>query len=153
MQGNADVIKTLQAALPAEAKLNLQSRLSTQVLKYMGVSKVACKVDGIGDDAHAYLKMVTKRCLFLGGDVSYAPPALERLSGVTEIIKNQLAMEMAIVGPYEDAVQVAQDAKDDTTRNMWEHLLKWHQGHVGWLEKQLRLINVLGEANYISEKL
>ena len=153
MQGNSEVIATLQAALSAEGKLNLQSRLDTQQLKFMGVPKLACKFDGIGDDAHCYLKLVTKRCLFLNGNPSYTVPELVRITNVTDMIKNTLELELGIVGPYEQAVQVAQKAMDDTTRNLFEHLLKWHQKHVGWLEKQLRLINILGESDYISEKL
>jgi len=60
---------------------------------------------------------------------------------------------MAILTPYEASVKIATTALDDTTRNLFEHLLKWHQKHVAWLEIQLRLIANLGEKEYIAEKL
>jgi bacterioferritin len=153
MKGNLDVIKSLQSAAAMEAHLNLQSRLDTRSLKFMGVNKLACKLDKIADHAHCYLKKVTDRVLFLGGDPSYAVSDIAEQKSVTDLLKNTLALEMAIVEPYEQGVQTAMKALDDTTRNLFEHLLKWHEKEIGWLEQQLRLIDGLGEAEYMAEKL
>lgn len=153
MKGNLDVIKALQSAATQEAHLNLQCRLDARSLKFMGVKKLACKVAKIGDGSHCYLKKVTDRLLFLGGDPSYEVAEVAEQKSVTDLLKNTLALEMAIVEPYEQAVQTAMKALDDTTRNLFEHLLKWHEAQVGWLECQLRLIEALGEAGYIAEKL
>lgn len=153
MKGNLDVIKALQAAAAQEAHLNLQSRLDARSLKFMGVKKLACKVKKIGDNSHCYLKKVTDRILFLGGDPSYEIAEVAEQKSVTDLLKNTLALEMAIVEPYEQNIQTAMKALDDTTRNLFEHLLKWHEAEVGWIEQQLRLIDGLGEAEYMAEKL
>ena len=59
---------------------------------------------------------------------------------------------MGIVQPYEQSVQIAMKVLDDTTRNLFEHLLKWHEQHVAWLEGQQRLMASMGgEAEYIQE--
>lgn len=154
MNGNPDVIRALQAALALEAQLNLKYRLDWRVLKFNGLRKLTGRFDQFGDDAHCWLEKVTDRILFLGGDPSYAVAgALTRSPNLTEMIQADLALEMAIVEPYERAVQIAMAALDDTTRNLFEHLLKWHEKHVGKLEQMLRLIDGLTEEEFIAEQL
>jgi bacterioferritin len=153
VKGNLDVIKALEAAAAQEAHLNLQYRLDARSLKFMGLKKLTCKMKKFGDGAHCFLKLLTDRTLFLGGDPGYdIAPVVEQTS-VTALLKNALALEMAVVDPYEQNVQLSMKALDDTTRNLFEHLLKWHQKHIGWLEQQLRLIDGLGETEYMAEKL
>lgn len=153
MKGNLDVIRVLEVAAAEEAHLNLQYRLNARSLKFMGLKKLTCKMKKFGDGAHDFLKMLTDRILFLGGDPGYdVAPVVEQTS-VTALLNNALVLEMAIVEPYEQNIQIAMKALDDTTRNLFEHLLKWHQRHIGWLEQQLRLVDGLGETEYMAEKL
>jgi bacterioferritin len=153
MKGNLDVLAALKAAAAQEAHLNLQYRLNTRSVKFMGLKKLTCKLHKFGDNAHRFLKLVTDRNLFLGGDPSYDIASVVEQTSVTELLKNALALEFAIVSPYEQNIQTAMKALDDTTRNLFEHLTKWHQKQIGWLEQQLRLIDGLGETEYMAEKL
>lgn len=157
MQGSPDVIRTLQAAAAAEAHLNLQYRLDWRAVAFTGGKKVAKVLKGFGHDAHLWLRKATDRILFLDGDPTYEIPVIRQGAGLTETLRNELALEMAIIKPYEEAVQVAMTALDDATRNLFEHLLKWHQRHVAWLEQQLALIEGFeqdsGEMRYLAEKL
>ena len=151
MTGNPQVITSLQAAAASEARLAMQYALDKRSLRFIGVKKT--NAGSYSDDAHCYFKKVTKRILLLGGDPSYTIGDIKEQDTVTDLYANELAMEMAIVTPYEQAVQTAMKALDDTTRNLFEHLLKWHQQHVAWLEQQLRLIKTLGENEYIAEMM
>lgn len=154
MTGNPEVIKALQAALALEAHLNIQYRHDWRVVKFMGVKKVSHKIKCLGTGAHCFMKKVEDRILYLGGATGYTLSGVTDQASLTAILQNELQLELAIVQPYEQAVRASMEALDDTTRNLFEHLLKWHQEHVGWLEQQLRLIQVLGgEAEYIAEKL
>lgn len=154
MTGNPEVIQALQAALVAEAHLNIQYRHDWRVVKFMGVKKTARKIHALGNDAHCFMKKVADRILFLGGDTAYSVGQITDQPTLLAIFQNELMLEMAIVQPYEAAVQTAMKAFDDTTRNLFEHLLKWHQDSIAWLEQQIRLIGILGgEAEYIAEKL
>jgi len=153
MKGNAEVLKSLQMAAPLEAQLNLQCRLDLRSLKNMGLKSVAAHVKKLGDNAHDYLKEVSKRILFLEGNPSYSVGAITEQTSVTALFQNELKLQMAAVQPYEQAVQTAAKAMDDTTRNLFEHLLKWHQHDIGWLEIQLRQIEGLGEKAYIEAKI
>ena len=154
MTGNPEVIVALKNALVAEAHLNIQYRHDWRVVKYMGVKKVARCLKHKGSDAHSWMKQVADRILFLGGDTNYTVGSIVDSSTLASTFQHELDLELAIVQPYERYVQVAMQALDDTTRNLFEHLLKWHQGHIGWLEQQLRLISMVGgEAEYIAEKM
>lgn len=154
MNGNPDVLRALQAALALEAQLNLKYRLDWRVLKFNGLKKLVGTFDKFGDDAHCWMKAVTDRILFLGGDPSYAVAgAMTQSPNLTGMVQADLALELAIVEPYERAVQIAMQALDDTSRNLFEHLLKWHEKHVGRLEQILRLIDGLGEEEFIAEQL
>ena len=152
MKGNLEVIQALQAALAREAQLNMQYRHDWRIVKFMRVKAVARKLHKLGGEAHSFMKKVADRILFLGGGTNFAVGQIVDQQNLTAIFAGELALEMGIVQPYEQSVQLAMKALDDTTRNLFEHLLKWHEEHVAWLEGQQRLMASMGgEAEYIQE--
>ena len=153
--GNPAVIKALQAALVSEAHLNLQYRSYQRLLKFMGVKATSKKMNKFGDDAHYWMKQVSDQILFLGGDAQYSIPAIADPDPqtVTGLLSSALALETAIVQPYEDAIETARVSRDDVTRNLYEHLRKDHNHHLGWLMRQLNLIEGMGEPTYVSTKI
>jgi bacterioferritin len=156
MQGSPEVLAALQFAISAEAHLNAQYRLDWRSVKFMGAKKIAKKLHKFGDDAHDWVKKATDRLLFLEGTPDYTMTRVSEAEGETPLTATftvELGLEMAIVGPYEEAIQTAMKALDDTTRNLFEHLIKFHQLHIAWLETQLRLIGTMGEPDYVAEKL
>lgn len=153
MLGSPEVIAALQQAIGAEARLNLQYRLDWRSVKFMGARKVAKRLKEFGSDAHLWLRKATDRLLFLEAVPAYSIGDVAEGASLTETLQKELELEMGIVSPYEQSVQAAMEALDDTTRNLFEHLLKWHELHIGWLEQQLRLIEQLGEKDYIAEKI
>jgi bacterioferritin len=153
MKGDPKVIAGLQAALAQEATLQLQYQADARQLKSMGLDGLASKVCGFGTDSKCFLKKLMRRLLLFRSPIGYSPDAVVDRSDITELLSGELALEMAIVNPYEQQIQVAQKAFDDTTRNLYEHLLKWHQEHVEWIEKQQAQLDKVGETDYFSEKM
>ena len=153
MKGNPEVVAVLQSALALEATIHLQYGTDARCLREVGLKKNAKKAAGFGGDSGKFLGMVEDRVLFLEGSVAYAPAPVLDSASVTAMLQRELGLEMAIVAPYESAVVVAQQALDDTTRNLFEHLLKWHQEHVDHLERELGLITKLGEAGYFTARM
>jgi len=160
MVGNPQVIKSLQAALPLEAHLNIQYRTDQRVVKFMGVSKIAGKIKGFGDDAHLFQGKLQKQLMFLesvGTDspinVNFTIMPIVTAPSITELLRHDLGLEVSSCTQYEDWAIQAWNNKDDETRNLFEHLIKWKHDHVRWLEKQLRLIKGLGENEYIAENM
>ena len=157
LTGKPEVLKALAAAVAGEAHLNAQYRADWRAAKFMGLRKVKGWLKKFGCDAHGWLKQVTDRTLLLGGSIAYEMEAVTEPENLTALLEGELELEMALVGPYEQAIGACVAALDDGTRNLFEHLIKWHQKHIGWLEQQLSLIDGLakdsGESRYISEKL
>lgn len=154
MTGKPEVMATLQAALSAERHLNLQYRSDHKsVSKSIGAKKVAKKLKHFADDEHFFYNRIKNRILQLEGSLSGPVADIVEATTLTDTLRNELASETALLLPYEKAIQTAMAAYDDHTRNLFEHLIKWHHDHVEWLELQLRLIDNLTEANYIAEKL
>ncbi len=153
MKGNQDVIAGLQAALGFEATLQLQYQADARMLKAMGLGSLASKASDYSTDSARFLRKLMKRLLLFRESVGYSPGDVEDRSNVAELLAGELEMEMEIIEPYEQNVQVAMKALDNTTRNLYEHLLKWHQEHVEWIEKQQALIELLGPQDYVSAKL
>lgn len=153
MTGDPKVLSVLQAALSSEAHVNMQCRLDQHSLKFMGAKKTAKKIHKLGDAAHKHQKCVTTRLLLLGGSPVISMPDVKEQETLTSLLTNQLALEVAAMAPYEQAVEICRAAMDDGSRNLFEHLIKWKQKWIGWLEIQLNLIKGLGESEYLAEKL
>lgn len=151
--GDPTVIKTLQDALPMEAHANLQCRHDWRSLKFRGLKKLAKHYHQLGSNAHHWMKLVDDRILFLGGDDGYSIGAITEPPTVTAMMQGTLDALLAKLVAYEDNIQVAMAAKDDGTRNLFEHLIKWSQKDVAWFQTQLNLIAAIGEPVYLSEKL
>ena len=153
MKGNKDVIAGLQAALALEATIQLQYQADARMLKAMGLKSLASKAAEYSTDSAAFLQKLMKRLLLFRESIGYLSEAVEDRTDVTELLAGELDLEMAIVDPYEQNVQVAQKAYDDTTRNLYEHLLKWHQEHVKWIEREQALLETLGSSDYIASRI
>jgi bacterioferritin len=54
---------------------------------------------------------------------------------------------------YNDAIKVAAEAGDNTSRELFERLLKDEEEHVDFLETQLHLIKEVGYERYLSQQL
>jgi bacterioferritin len=157
MKGSPKVIAVLQAALPMEATLNEQYRNDEALLRFWHLKKLPGKIDKFGDDAHQYRRMIGKRLLRISGDepatAQFSIGPVKCPTSVTAMFSDDLASELAICTAYEDNVAICTAEKDDDSRNLFEHLIKWHHDSVAWLEAQLRLIKSLGEQEYLAEKL
>ena len=153
MKGNPQVIAALKAAAGMEAHLALQLQLDSRSLRQTGLKSVAKDIKKFSCDARWFLKKVTDRILFLEGDPSYDPDPIEQQSDVSSLISNALELEMQIVEPYERAVATATAALDDTTRNLFEHLLKWHQEHIAQLEQWRDQISTVGINDFITANI
>jgi bacterioferritin (cytochrome b1) len=152
MTGNPEVIVALQAALAAEAHLNLQYRKDWRNVVFAGANKLGGKLLDFGDDTHRWVKKITDRILLLDGEDSYSIPAITSQPTLTDTLDNELDLEMAIISAYEKLIATATGV-DATTVHKFQHYQMYHEKHVAWLEKQLRLIASMGEADYIGEKL
>ncbi len=101
-------------------------------------------------DAMKEADSLVKRILFLEG-----LPNLQDLGklligeDVSEIIKNDLEMEIRINAMLKDAITQCEQASDYISREHLEELLEHNEDRIDWGETQLALIDKLGVQNYL----
>lgn len=155
MKGDPQVIENLQAAASLEANLASQYLLDQRFLKDLGLHGM--KAGSRRKLAKHILKCILDRILFLGGTPALETESIESAapaSSVTSLLQNELRLETALLTSYQDWLTQAMEAKDDNTRNLFEHWIKWHEDdNVDFIEEQLEQISRIGEAAFIAQKL
>lgn len=69
------------------------------------------------------------------------------------MISCDLKLEEIAIPDLRDAIAYCESVRDYGTRELLEAILVSEEEHVDWLETQLSLINSLGEALYLQDKI
>jgi len=154
MQGNAEIIETLNQVLTAELTAVNQYFLHSKLCANWGFARLAhhAREESIGEmrDADA----IIDRILLLEGH-----PNLQRLGTVAagESVPEQFAadadLERAAIERLRAAIAQAYDAGDHGTREVFEHILVGEESHLDWIETQQRLISEIGESHYLAQQV
>jgi bacterioferritin len=109
MKGNAKVISELNKALKEELTAINQYFLHAEMCENWGYRKLSeyIKKQSIGEMKHA--EKLMERILFLDGTPSMQPLNVKIGKTVKEMIESDLALEVAAVKEYNDAVAVARE--------------------------------------------
>ncbi|MBI4873083.1 MAG: bacterioferritin [Acidobacteria bacterium] len=153
MQGNDKVIACLNEALKAELTAINQYFLHAEMCENWGYRRLAShgKKESIDEMKHA--EALIERLLFLEGT-----PVMNQLfplrigAGVKAQMENDLALELEAVPRLNQAIQVAVEAGDNGSRDLFEKILTDEEHHVDFLEAQLHLIGEIGLQNYLAEQ-
>jgi bacterioferritin len=154
MKGDAKVIDALNDILTGELTAINQYFLHARMCKDWGYDRIADKVRHESIDEMKHAEKLMDRILFLEG-----VPNVQRLmkinigETVNEQFESDLKLEYDAVDRLRKAVQVAIDARDHTSRELFEHILEEEEKHIDWLETQLSLIQELTLVNYLSQQL
>ena len=70
-----------------------------------------------------------------------------------EQMKADLDLEYRAIKRLNDGIQLCRDKGDNGTEDLLTRILVSEEEHADWLETQLKLIEHLGEANYLAEQL
>ena len=94
------------------------------------------------------------RILFLEGVPEIARYDVVRVGKtVEEQLRNSLALELNAVKTYNDAIKLAQDERDNGSKEIMERILVESEESVDWTEQQLNVIDSVGIQNYLAMKL
>lgn len=148
------VIDALNEVLTAELTAINQYFLHAELCQHWGydVLYAAVRKQSIGEMKHA--EDLIERVLFLNGI-----PNVQRLGKVNvgETVREQLTLDLALEQealPRLVAAMAACDAVNDHgTRMLLEKILASEEEHVDWLERQLSLIDQVGEQNYLAKQM
>lgn len=150
MQGNPKVIAALNEALKEELTAINQYFLHAEMCENWHYEKLGDYIKKQSIDEMKHAEMLIERILFL--DATPNMTELMKLTvgrNVKEQIESDLKLEIEAVAKYNEAIQIARDAGDNASRELFERLLQDEEKHVDWLEAQLHQVQELGYERYL----
>jgi bacterioferritin len=154
MLGDPKVIGQLNLTLKEELQAISQYFLHAEMCENWGYERLAeyIKKQSIGEMKHA--EALIERILFLDGTPNMTEPMTLTIGkNVREQLQSDLELETHAVKMYNNAVNIAREAADNTTRELFERILKDEEEHVDWLEAQVHMIGEVGYERYLSEQM
>ncbi|MFT4076311.1 MAG: bacterioferritin [Asticcacaulis sp.] len=154
MKGQPEIIKLLNKVLTNELTAINQYFLHARMIENWGMYHLGRIVykESIEEMKHADL--LIKRILFLDG-----LPNLQDLNKlkigetITECLECDLKVELYGHGILVAGVGHCEDVKDYVSRELLKKILEDTEHHIDFLETQLGLIKLMGEANYIQSAM
>jgi len=128
--------------------------LHARMCKNWGSDHLAKKIYAESIDEMKHADKLIERVLFLEG-----LPNLQRLgklaigTGVLEILRNDLALEMTTPPRLNQGIKLCRDLGDNATEDLLTHILVDSEHHVDWLESQLELVKQVGDAHYLAQQI
>lgn len=154
MKGNPQIIELLNQALRDELTAINQYFLHSEMCENWHYEKLSDHIRKQSIDEMKHAEILIERILFLDG----MPNMTETLQiavgkNVREQMQSDLNLELSAVKTYNNAIQVCRQEADNTSRELFERLLKDEEGHVDWLEAQMHQINEIGYERYLSQQI
>jgi bacterioferritin len=154
MKGDPRIIDLLNECLTGELTAVNQYFLHARMCKNWGYDHLAKKIYAESIDEMKHADKLIERVLFLEG-----LPNLQRLgklaigTGVIEILRNDLALEMTTPPRLNEGIKLCRDVGDNATEDLLTHILVDSEHHVDWLESQLELVKQVGDAHYLAQQI
>jgi bacterioferritin len=149
MKGDAKVIDYLNQSLRHELTAVNQYWLHYRLLEDWGVTKLAKKERAESIEEMGHADKLVDRIIFLDGF-----PNMQQLNplkigqNVKEILEADLEGEYEARTLYSEAREVSNAAADYVSMKLFEELLADEEGHINFLESQLKLLGEIGVENY-----
>ena len=150
MKGDNNILEILNSVLAGELSASDQYLIHGEMYADFGLSHLAEKSLHESEHERLHARALIQRILFLEGTPDLVKrEALTVGSTVPEMIKADLDVEYHVVGELKKAIAACEAAQDYVSRDMLVvQLDDTEMDHAYWLEKQLRLINLVGLENY-----
>ncbi|HSC27929.1 MAG TPA: bacterioferritin [Vicinamibacterales bacterium] len=153
MKGNSKVIKHLNKALKEELTAINQYFVHAEMCHNWGYHRLGSHIRKQSVDEMRHAEALIERILFLDATPTMEPMPLSIGQSVRKQLESDLGLEFGAVKSYNEAIVVSREAGDNTSRELFERLLKDEEGHVDWLEAQLHLISEVGYERYLAQQL
>jgi bacterioferritin len=150
----SDTLQSLQTALSMELTAMHQYQLHAHTLEDWGLNRLAAKMREEMQEEQGHSDEFIRRILFLKGEPELGLKASpHRATTLKDMFEADLADEREAVAFYARSAREAAGAGDIGSRALFEKIALDEEGHMGWLELQLSLIERLGEQVYAAKQL
>jgi len=155
MKGDKKIIDILNDLLAGELTAVDQYLIHGEMYADMGLNELAEKSIHESDHERQHARALIQRILFLEGkpDLTKREP-LKVGKTVPDMLKADLAVEYKVDGDLKKAIAACEKAQDYVSRDMLQVQLEDTEvDHAYFLEKQLRLIELVGLPNYLQSQM
>ena len=152
MRGNEKVIAQLNQALKEELSAINQYFLHAEMCDKWGYHRLSSYIKKQSIDEMKHAEVLIERLLFLDATPKMEYMELNVGTNVRNQLEADLKLEHSAVAMYNKSIQIAREAGDDTSRDIFSKLLKDEEEHVEWLEMQMHQIKELGYETYLSNQ-
>jgi bacterioferritin len=155
MKGDKKIIDILNDLLTGELTAVDQYLIHGEQYADMGLGELAEKTIHESDHERQHARALIQRILFLEGkpDLSKRNP-MKVGKNVPDMLKADLALEYEVAGDLKKAIAACEKAQDYVSRDMLQVQLEDTEvDHAYFLEKQLRLIDLVGLPNYLQSQM
>lgn len=154
MQGNKQVVACLIDLLRGELAARDQYFLHSRQYEDLGLTKLYERINHEMEEETQHADAILKRILFLQGTPDMTPEPVNPGTDVPSMLRNDLAVEYLVQKNLADAIALCEEHQDYVTRDMLlEQQRDTEEDHMYWLEKQLRLIELIGLPNYLQAQM
>jgi len=155
MKGNTAIINALNDLLVYELTAMDQYFVHSRMYEDMGLTKLFERIDHEFDDEKGHAAVLIERILFFEGKPDLTKrDGLNIGSTVPEMLQSDLDIEYGVQKALKKVMALCEQEKDYVTRDQLLVLLDdTETDHAYWLEKQLRLIKLMGLQNYLQSQM
>ena len=155
MKGDKKIIDILNELLTGELTAVDQYLIHGEMYADMGLNELAQKSIHESDHERQHARALIQRILFLEGKPDLTKrEALKVGKTVPDMLKADLAVEYKVDGDLKKAIAACEKAQDYVSRDMLQTQLEDTEvDHAYFLEKQLRLIELVGLQNYLQSQM
>jgi bacterioferritin len=153
MKGNKKLLAKLNDLLSDELTAINQYMVHAEMAANWGFAKLEKLIEGRAVNEMKHAEKLIGRILFLEGTPVVSNLKQIRIGGdVPTQFANDLVLEMGAVKSYNDAVKLAAEVGDNTTKTFLESILNDEDGHVDVIEEQQDQIAQMTLQVYLSTK-
>lgn len=155
MKSDKKTIALLNDLLSGELTAVDQYLIHAEMYADMGLVKLAEKALHESEHERQHARALIQRILFLEGTPDLARrEALKIGKDVPDMLKADLSVEYKVVGDLRKGMAACEKLQDFVTRDMLGVQLEdTEMDHAYYLEKQLRLIELVGLHNYLQSQM
>lgn len=153
MKASQKVIDYLNFLLAGELGARDQYFIHSQMYAEWELGKLHDRIYHEMEDETLHARLIINRIIMLGGTPNMQVSAINVGSDVPAMLKNDLELEYAVQAHLKEGIALCELERDYVTRDILVRQLEdTEQDHAHWLEKQLRLIDMMGLQNYLQSQ-
>ncbi|MDO4700735.1 MAG: bacterioferritin [Moraxella sp.] len=153
MQSSQKVIDYLNFLLGGELGARDQYLIHSQMYAEWELGKLHDRIYHEMEDETLHARLIINRILMLGGTPNMQVSAINIGADVPSMLKNDLDTEYSVQAHLKEGIALCETERDYVTRDLLvQQLADTEQDHAHWLEKQLRLIELMGLQNYLQSQ-